>query len=372
MKKQLRFGFTLVELLVVISIIGMLAGLLLPAVQAAREAGRRAVCVNNQSQLALACLNYDSAKNKLPPMRDIIAKKNNGDGTGKVNVVSWIGYLLPYLEQNLLHQRLTGLTATNADLVRIKSLLCPSADVPESKSGTHYVCNGGYQNASGTWSAVVTTIAAGAVSSGTPSISKSFEPGKKADAVFFDHYLTYEATTDCSVEYISLHNGTSNVILLSENERPTNVAQWASWGAGSIGGFTEGTNPNTVTYTPEISAHGEDYVAFCYPFAEKIGATAVAPKDFFDGTISTHVDADACVGGYDASATEVPVFLNLLRNDTTALAYRTARPSSNHPGVVIAAFADRSVKLLNESMDKTIFIRICQPNSGHVIDSDKF
>ncbi|MDR0704082.1 MAG: DUF1559 domain-containing protein, partial [Planctomycetaceae bacterium] len=60
------FGFTLVELLVVISIISMLAGMLLPAVNAAREAGRRAVCMNNQSQLALACINYDSAKQALP------------------------------------------------------------------------------------------------------------------------------------------------------------------------------------------------------------------------------------------------------------------------------------------------------------------
>ena len=87
---HIKRAFTLVELLVVIAIIGVLVALLLPAVQAAREAARRSQCTNNLKQLGLAVHNYESAKKGLPPSR---VNCHHG---------SWYSELWPYIEQGAL------------------------------------------------------------------------------------------------------------------------------------------------------------------------------------------------------------------------------------------------------------------------------
>jgi prepilin-type N-terminal cleavage/methylation domain-containing protein/prepilin-type processing-associated H-X9-DG protein len=89
---RLRRGFTLIELLVVIAIISMLIGLLLPAVQRAREAANRAKCQSNLKQIALACHNYENTRLHLPPSRI------------RGEYMTWAWIILPQLEQGNLYQ----------------------------------------------------------------------------------------------------------------------------------------------------------------------------------------------------------------------------------------------------------------------------
>lgn len=145
-------GFTLVELLVVIAIIGILIGMLLPAVQQVREAARRTQCLNNQKQLALACLNYESALRALPIGVDFanVSTPRNGANTlpgptDNYGMWNWSVYLFPHLEQNNLYDllqvrngsmayRLTdpsdGLIVAQACRTPVAAFLCPS-DSPD-------------------------------------------------------------------------------------------------------------------------------------------------------------------------------------------------------------------------------------------------
>jgi len=107
-------GFTLVELLVVIAIIGVMVGLLLPAVQAAREAARRMSCSNNMKQIALGAHNFHSTYNRLPSGTNdrLWVEGFRRDGTttriDAVDVYSFRVTLLPYVEQGPLYEQITA------------------------------------------------------------------------------------------------------------------------------------------------------------------------------------------------------------------------------------------------------------------------
>lgn len=131
---RIKRGFTLVELLVVIAIIGVLVALLLPAVQAAREAARRMSCTNNMKQLGLAIHNYHDTHLRFPP-------GGNGriasDGTIlPTNQLSMHAFLLPFIEQSNLHAQFDFTKQGNnayrefepQALVRVSEFLCPSSN----------------------------------------------------------------------------------------------------------------------------------------------------------------------------------------------------------------------------------------------------
>jgi len=154
-------GFTLVELLVVIAIIGILIALLLPAVQAAREAARRSSCTNNLKQVSLAVHNFHDIYKKFPPSTNSLMMRTALSGGYGWDRMGYLTHLLPFIEQKPLYDQVIAYTLTDKRpwstgnfpdgtpcpyKTKISSLLCPSDSTAPSTGDvafTSYHCNHG-------------------------------------------------------------------------------------------------------------------------------------------------------------------------------------------------------------------------------------
>ena len=397
MKKQFRYGFTLVELLVVISIIGMLAGLLLPAVQAAREAARRATCIANQSQVVLAMLNYEMIMTHYPPMRGVIQGNRTIDfSTGvrpvpsptgtprdegeyrEANRVTWVGFILPYIEMNQAWDRLQPGSGRSLDVFQelpIPILKCRSDSLSSRDNSISYVVNGGYQNAYGSDYATASTVVSG---------EYRFEPGNWQDAVFFDRIAFTEAPTDdgpgpgwtvcrqvVTIDHISSNSGMSYTLLLSENIATLGEKSrdWIEYEPGAT----------------KTTAQSEEVIAFCYPFnthsdlsaprgiaLKKTVPLAGYPMPDDGEDTKSWYGYKQYNGGIAPGEYSPPLFINdpTKLTDISLPQYRRAYPSSRHAGVVVAAFVDRSVRVLSQGMDPKPFVQICQPKCNDIVNQN--
>ncbi|MDI9444260.1 MAG: DUF1559 domain-containing protein [Planctomycetota bacterium] len=221
-------GFTLVELLVGIAIIGILIALLLPAVQAAREAARRSQCANNLKQLSLGLHNYHDTHQTFPP-----------PGISS-NDMSWHVVLLPFIEQTALHDQFdfragayNGVGKMVNSLNKVDAFLCPSnandSDIhsTESIDGVLvYTCHyygvmgpNGYNNTKGKDYKCTATDTWGSYCS--------------------QGAIVYPAGTKIS----SFYDGTSNTYLLGELAYP-DFPHRRSWVRGSYTGYGGGLMPS--------------------------------------------------------------------------------------------------------------------------------
>ncbi|WP_254512180.1 DUF1559 domain-containing protein [Anatilimnocola floriformis] len=225
-RKSLRQGFTLVELLVVIAIIGVLVALLLPAVQAAREAARRTQCSNNMKQIGLAAHNFHDTYNKLPV----------GTHDDDHKSYCWRTWLLPFVEQGNLYNRMIAdgmwvppgmgggpngvptlnidtvpkseITGATGDLLKVKLgfYTCPSDTLPERDNDGYFKTN--YCGNMGPTVGTISTCAA------------ADSKGEYQQGVFL---LSNQNTDTWVVRLADITDGTSNTIMAGEISESLNI-----------------------------------------------------------------------------------------------------------------------------------------------------
>ncbi len=193
-----RPAFTLVELLVVITIIGMLMALLMPAVQSAREQGRKTQCTNYQKELGTAMIAYEASKKAFPGWRNNVTISTS---SGTSAVVSWETMILPNLERGDIWQTLKtsgtfAITGTSA--ATLKLLSCPS-DPPVLNPPTLYVPSSYIVNGLVLRDQYLATL--------SPTPSGGLAPQ--------------------TMDYVSGNDGASNTLMLGENtQQPPAAAQY--------------------------------------------------------------------------------------------------------------------------------------------------
>lgn len=218
-------AFTLIELLVVIAVIGVLISLLLPAVQYAREAARRARCTNNLKQMGLALHNYSDIHEVFPPGYVSLWNTRLGEDTGPG--WGWASFLLPYLERDDVYQSINfdlNIEIQENITARLRPLrvyLCPSDQMPQRWMSTRegvFVLQSGEE----IHNVFQIALTAGSNYVGVFGIG---EPGVGGDGVFF---------RNSGIGLRDVRDGLSQTMFVGERCRRLNYGRgYATW-VGSI------------------------------------------------------------------------------------------------------------------------------------------
>jgi len=397
-----RRAFTLVELLVVIAIIGVLVALLLPAVQAAREAARRMQCGNHLKQIGLALQNYHDVYQSLPfGARARYVQTTKTVPTGQNWGPSWYVGILPFAEQKAMADLIEQVSITNPNLAdlslttpprtvaaavnnaKINWMLCPSSPLPQQEIlRTNQKINStvpSYVGISG-----ATNQNANRVSTEPPFWETRLKPAASGNAPQINGPATPAGSQQSyggmlvpneSYGIAAALDGTSNTMIVSEiadyfysrdsvNNQRSRVRIDASWANGGTGNFTggwwfigcgppSGANYGAIFGQPATNA----------PYFKAYNVTTIRAYS------GSGAPANACIG-YNGRGVDYNV--GRAGNATTELQGIGQHAGNNplvsaHPNVVLAVFMDGHTQALTKNTPAAIAKRLATRDDGQQI-----
>lgn len=340
--RQQRFrcaprGFSLMELLVAISIIALLMALILPAIQNARSAARRTTCLNNLHNLGVAVHGYATVYDD--PLPYLTSELGRGDG--QPVEYSWVVELLPFLEHGGLYQRLTNYDGPSADgpyagsYPSIGVLVCPGSTTGSSPGDFSYVANAGYIRGD-LWGDNTghnaETINWDRNCECTPLLTQADRPYAYATGVFWRRL----SDDTFRQRLLQISDGMSRTFMVSEN------LQAGTYDAETTGRIAFGIS---ISVDPTIA-----------PWHISTGAQGLCmnncPMRTRPGSGSPNLLPLATFNLHDAE-NDNNARINAESGGSTG---EHPRPSSNHSGGVNMLWCDARATFINENIDEQVYV----------------